>query len=339
MEALEGATTASCATSRAWPSGARAPASRAARRPWTCSASAVPSTCPGAGPGTRPAPAPTGARRERIERFERHLRRGSSAPRSPAPGSCRPPGRCASWTALPTGPAADLAEVHRVVAPKRRLATQGQEQRGHRRPGAVDVRRTVRASLETGGVPLRLRHRPRRPRRPELYVLCDVSTSVTSASVFFLSVLPPFTTRSGGCAPSSSWSVSPRSPTCSRASAPSRPSRKRSPRRRAWRTSRATRTTGGSGSSCSGGGRGPRPALAARARRRADERARPARRGLRHGVGPRGRVVDQPRAAPLLELRRLGDGRLRAVVRRRLRVLVVAPARGGGGGTGRSAAR
>jgi uncharacterized protein with von Willebrand factor type A (vWA) domain len=53
----------------------------------------------------------------------------------------------------------------------------------------VDVRRTLRASLETGGVPLRLRHRPRRPRRPELYVLCDVSTSVTSASVFFLSVL------------------------------------------------------------------------------------------------------------------------------------------------------
>jgi uncharacterized protein with von Willebrand factor type A (vWA) domain len=47
----------------------------------------------------------------------------------------------------------------------------------------------MRASLETGGVPLRLRYRPRRPRRPEIYVLCDVSTSVTSASVFFLSVL------------------------------------------------------------------------------------------------------------------------------------------------------
>jgi uncharacterized protein with von Willebrand factor type A (vWA) domain len=47
----------------------------------------------------------------------------------------------------------------------------------------------MRASLETGGVPLDLRYRPRRPRRPELYVLCDVSTSVTSASVFFLSVL------------------------------------------------------------------------------------------------------------------------------------------------------
>ena len=47
----------------------------------------------------------------------------------------------------------------------------------------------MRASLQTGGVPLDLKYRPRRPRRPELYVLCDVSTSVTSASVFFLSVL------------------------------------------------------------------------------------------------------------------------------------------------------
>jgi len=38
-------------------------------------------------------------------------------------------------------------------------------------------------------VPLRLKYRPKHPRRPEIYVLCDVSTSVTSASVFFLSVL------------------------------------------------------------------------------------------------------------------------------------------------------
>ena len=80
--------------------------------------------------------------------------------------------------------------MHRVVAQlKRRLATRGHETRGRRRSQVVDVRRTMRASLETGGVPLRLRYRPRRPRRPEIYVLCDVSTSVTSASVFFLSVL------------------------------------------------------------------------------------------------------------------------------------------------------
>src|SRR6476469_3426190 len=92
--------------------------------------------------------------------------------------------------ALPSGPLADLAAVHRVVAQlRRRLATQGMQHRGHRRHAHVDVRRTMRASLQTGGVPVVLKFRPRRPKRPEIYVLCDVSTSVTSASVFFLSVL------------------------------------------------------------------------------------------------------------------------------------------------------
>jgi uncharacterized protein with von Willebrand factor type A (vWA) domain len=92
--------------------------------------------------------------------------------------------------ALPSGPIQDLAAVHRVVAQlKRRLKTQGHELRGHARREHVDMRRTARASLEFGGVPVVLKQRPVRPRRPEIYVLCDVSTSVTSASVFFLSVL------------------------------------------------------------------------------------------------------------------------------------------------------
>jgi uncharacterized protein with von Willebrand factor type A (vWA) domain len=92
--------------------------------------------------------------------------------------------------ALPSGPLQDLAQVHRIVAQlKRRLATQGHEHRGRRKHAQVDVRRTMRASLQTGGVPIVVKTRPRRPRRPEIYVLCDVSTSVTSASVFFLSVL------------------------------------------------------------------------------------------------------------------------------------------------------
>lgn len=92
--------------------------------------------------------------------------------------------------ALPSGPLQDLAAVHRIVMQlKRRLATQGREQRGRKRHAHLDMRRTMRASLQTGGVPVQLRFRPQRPRRPEIYVLCDVSTSVTSASVFFLSVL------------------------------------------------------------------------------------------------------------------------------------------------------
>ena len=126
-----------------------------------------------------------------LRRFERHLRRElerDAVERTQALPPARPLRELDR--ALPSAPLQDLAAVHRVAAQlKRRLATQGQEARGRRRAGTVDVRRTMRASLETGGVPLRLRHRPRRPRRPELYLLCDVSTSVTSASVFFLSVL------------------------------------------------------------------------------------------------------------------------------------------------------
>ena len=92
--------------------------------------------------------------------------------------------------ALPSNPAQDLTPgAPRGGPAQARLASHGREHRGRRRCWQVDVRRTMRASLQTGGVPLELKYRPRRPRRPELYVLCDVSTSVTSASVFFLSVL------------------------------------------------------------------------------------------------------------------------------------------------------
>jgi uncharacterized protein with von Willebrand factor type A (vWA) domain len=129
--------------------------------------------------------------RDGIGRFERHLRR--ELERAAIERAERlPPARPLAELdrSLPTSPAQDLAAVHRAVAQlKRRLATLGHEQRGRRRAAAVDVRRTMRASLETGGVPLRLKYRQKRPRRPEIYVLCDVSTSVTSASVFFLSVL------------------------------------------------------------------------------------------------------------------------------------------------------
>jgi uncharacterized protein with von Willebrand factor type A (vWA) domain len=128
---------------------------------------------------------------ESVRQFEQHLRRElerATIERTGKLPTSRPLAELDR--ALPTSPAQDLAAVHRAVAQlKRRIATLGHEQRGRRRGRVVDVRRTMRASLETGGVPLRLKYRPHRPRRPEIYVLCDVSTSVSSASVFFLSVL------------------------------------------------------------------------------------------------------------------------------------------------------
>ena len=132
-----------------------------------------------------------GLPRDQIRRFEQLLRaelERDQIERTAALPAARPLNELDR--ALPTGPLQDLASVHRVVAQlKRRLKTQGNENKGSQRHAHVDVRRTMRASLQTGGVPVELKFRPVRPRRPEIYVLCDVSTSVTSASVFFLSVM------------------------------------------------------------------------------------------------------------------------------------------------------
>ncbi len=136
-------------------------------------------------------PDPDSVPRDHLQEFERHVRRELERQMIERTQSLPPAKPLREFDrALPTNPAQDLSQVHRVVAQlKKRLASHGREHRGRRRSWQVDVRRTMRASLQTGGVPLELKYRPKRPRRPELYVLCDVSTSVTSASVFFLSVL------------------------------------------------------------------------------------------------------------------------------------------------------
>jgi uncharacterized protein len=81
----------------------------------------------------------------------------------------------------------DLAELRRTVAPlARRLAVKLSARRRHGREGRLDFRKTVRASLGTGGVPVVTHHRPRKVHKPELVVLCDVSGSVAGFSHFTL---------------------------------------------------------------------------------------------------------------------------------------------------------
>jgi hypothetical protein len=82
---------------------------------------------------------------------------------------------------------ADLEEMRREIYPlARRLATRLTKEHHARRRGPLDFRRTVRASVSTGGVPLTTHHRPRRPHRTELVVLCDVSGSVANFAQFTL---------------------------------------------------------------------------------------------------------------------------------------------------------
>jgi hypothetical protein len=61
---------------------------------------------------------------------------------------------------------ADLEEMRREIYPlARRLATRLAREQHARRSGPLDFRRTVRASISTGGVPLTTHHRPKRPHR------------------------------------------------------------------------------------------------------------------------------------------------------------------------------
>ncbi|WP_298519540.1 VWA domain-containing protein [uncultured Nocardioides sp.] len=82
---------------------------------------------------------------------------------------------------------ADLEQMRREIYPlARRLATRLTQEHHARRRGPLDFRRTVRASISTGGVPLVTHHRPKRPHRTELVVLCDVSGSVANFAQFTL---------------------------------------------------------------------------------------------------------------------------------------------------------
>lgn len=81
----------------------------------------------------------------------------------------------------------DLEEMRREIGPlARRLATRLNRHKAARRRGPVDFRHTVRASMSSGGVPLEIHHRPRRPTRTDLVVLCDVSGSVANFANFTL---------------------------------------------------------------------------------------------------------------------------------------------------------
>ncbi|TKK88758.1 VWA domain-containing protein [Herbidospora galbida] len=82
---------------------------------------------------------------------------------------------------------AELAEMRREIHPlARRLATRlsMKHKKGDR--GRLDFRRTVRASLQSGGVPLTTHLKPRRPHKPELVVVTDASDSVAGFAQFTL---------------------------------------------------------------------------------------------------------------------------------------------------------
>jgi uncharacterized protein len=85
---------------------------------------------------------------------------------------------------------AEVDEVRRAV---RRLAEKlrgrARVRKKHAEHGAIDVRKTLRLSWKTGGVPMVPIRKKRRRDRPKLVVLCDVSDSVRLAARFMLELV------------------------------------------------------------------------------------------------------------------------------------------------------
>jgi uncharacterized protein len=203
------------------PSGGGRARKRSART--ATAGSAGGSRAGGSGAGLRPAEAPPErdravpsplagpAERPASHAAERRSDRGTDRPRpaarterpTPSPGRAEP--RAAQGAALRPRGGRSEALLHRTFQAMEpdeldrahdvarelgvRIAARSSRRERRRRRGRIDVRRTIRAALARGGVPIDLERRGRRPGKPDLVLLCDVSGSVAAASELLLAIL------------------------------------------------------------------------------------------------------------------------------------------------------
>ncbi|WP_373085346.1 VWA domain-containing protein [Sneathiella sp.] len=84
--------------------------------------------------------------------------------------------------------AVEMAEAKKAIATMRLPIMDVKTRRQHAdlRAGNIDMRRTLRASLRSGGATIPLRFKSRVTRRPPLVILCDISGSMTQYSRMLL---------------------------------------------------------------------------------------------------------------------------------------------------------
>ena len=94
----------------------------------------------------------------------------------------RPP---AEQTPFLLAGAVEVEELRRTIDPlARKLAARMAARRRRAARGEIDIRKTLRRSMSTGGVPMRPALKARSPHRPDLVLLCDMSSSVAGFSRF-----------------------------------------------------------------------------------------------------------------------------------------------------------
>ncbi|MCY3561042.1 MAG: VWA domain-containing protein [bacterium] len=81
----------------------------------------------------------------------------------------------------------DMEALRKAIGPlTRKLAARLASRRHHRSRGVLDFRRTIRRSLSYGGVPAEPQFRYKRPAKPEIMVIADISGSVAAFARFTL---------------------------------------------------------------------------------------------------------------------------------------------------------
>ncbi|MDY7100933.1 MAG: VWA domain-containing protein [Actinomycetota bacterium] len=81
----------------------------------------------------------------------------------------------------------EMANLRKAIFPlTRKLAVRLERKRRHGRKGPLDFRNTVRHSLSYGGVPAEPKFRNPKPKKPEIFVVADISGSVAAFARFTL---------------------------------------------------------------------------------------------------------------------------------------------------------
>jgi uncharacterized protein len=116
---------------------------------------------------------------------DRHAREGSSEDRAPGNAALRQ--REAETRPFSIYTDLDYEQALKTLEPlKRRFRVRMGRRLRMARRGRIDIRRTIRASLQHGGALIDLRLRRRRPRHVDLLLLADISGSVRYASTLML---------------------------------------------------------------------------------------------------------------------------------------------------------
>ena len=91
---------------------------------------------------------------------------------------------------LAHAPRAEIARMERIIQPlARKLAARLAHRRRHLRKGRLDIRRTVRRSLSTGGLLADPQFKAPRIAKPDIVLLCDISGSVATFAHFTMQLM------------------------------------------------------------------------------------------------------------------------------------------------------